>query len=142
MTTLPPTHGQLPADHMYVKGLGPNPANHVAYSPISFIERAAQVYPNKLAVVHGALRQTWAQTFSRARRLASALHRMGIGLGDTVAVMLPNTPPMVEAHFGVPMVGAVLNSLNTRLDASAIAFMLNHGAVSYTHLTLPTIYSV
>jgi fatty-acyl-CoA synthase len=127
VTTLPPTHGQLPADHMYVKGLGPNPANHVAYSPISFIERAAQVYPNKLAVVHGALRQTWAQTFSRARRLASALHRRGIGLGDTVAVMLPNTPPMVEAHFGVPMVGAVLNSLNTRLDAPAIAFMLNHG---------------
>ena len=124
---LPPTHGQLPADHMYVKGLDQNPANHVAFSPISFIERAALVYPSRVAVVHGALRQTWSETFTRTRQLASALHRRGIGLGDTVAVMLPNTPPMVEAHFGVPMVGAVLNSLNTRLDAPAIAFMLNHG---------------
>ncbi len=121
------THGQLPANHMYVSGLGANPANFVAMSPISFIERAALVYPNKVAVVHGGLRQTWSQTFARTRQLASALHKKGIGLGDTVAVMLPNTPPMVEAHFGVPMCGAVLNSLNTRLDAPAIAFMLNHG---------------
>jgi fatty-acyl-CoA synthase len=121
------THGQLPANHMYVSGLEANPANFVAMSPISFIERAALVYPNKVAVVHGGLRQTWGQTFTRTRRLASALHKKGIGLGDTVAVMLPNTPPMVEAHFGVPMCGAVLNSLNTRLDAPAIAFMLNHG---------------
>lgn len=121
------SHGHLPADHIYVRGLGANPANCVAMSPIGFIERAALVYPNKLAVIHGSLRQTWAQTYARARQLASALHRHGIGLGDTVAVMLPNTPPMVEAHFGVPMSGAVLNSLNTRLDAPAIAFMLNHG---------------
>ncbi len=121
------THGHLAGDHMYVRGLEATPANSVALSPISFIERAALVYPNKLAVVHGQLRQTWAQTFARTRQLASALHRLGIGLGDTVAVMLPNTPPMVEAHFGVPMTGAVLNSLNTRLDAPAIAFMLNHG---------------
>jgi fatty-acyl-CoA synthase len=122
-----PLQGQLPPTHMYVKGLAANPANFVAMSPISFIERAAQVYPNKLAIAHGKLRQTWRQTFIRTRQLASALHQKGIGLGDTVAVMLPNTPPMVEAHFGVPMCGAVLNSLNTRLDASAIAFMLNHG---------------
>jgi fatty-acyl-CoA synthase len=122
-----PTHGQLPANHMYVSGLEANHANSVAMSPISFIERAALVYPNKVAVVHGQLRQTWGQTFARTRRLASALHKKGIGLGDTVAVMLPNTPPMVEAHFGVPMCGAILNSLNTRLDAPAIAFMLNHG---------------
>jgi fatty-acyl-CoA synthase len=121
------SHGQLPADHIYVRGLEPRAANFVAMSPISFIERAALVYPQKIAVVHGRLRQTWGQTFARTRRLASALHRLGIGLGDTVAVMLPNTPPMVEAHFGVPMCGAVLNSLNTRLDAPAIAFMLNHG---------------
>jgi fatty-acyl-CoA synthase len=121
------SHGQLPADHIYVRGLEPTAANFVAMSPISFIERAALVYPQKIAVVHGRLRQTWGQTFARTRRLASALHRLGIGLGDTVAVMLPNTPPMVEAHFGVPMCGAVLNSLNTRLDAPAIAFMLNHG---------------
>ena len=121
------THGSLPSDHMYVRGLDANHANHVAISPISFIQRAAEVHPDALAVVHGRLRQTWSQTFRRTRRLASAIHRLGIGLGDTVAVMLPNTPPMVEAHFGVPMSGAVLNSLNTRLDAKAIAFMLNHG---------------
>ncbi len=109
------------------RSLEPNPANFVSMSPISFIERAALVYPNRLAVIHGSIRQTWGQTFARTRRLASALHKKGIGLGDTVAVMLPNSPPMVEAHFGVPMCGAILNSLNTRLDAPAIAFMLNHG---------------
>jgi fatty-acyl-CoA synthase len=80
-----------------------------------------------LAVVHGDLRQTWAETFTRCRRLASALQKNGIGKGDTVAVMLPNTPPMVEAHFGIPVTGAVLNALNTRLDAETIAFMLDHG---------------
>lgn len=117
----------LPADHMYVQGLDQNPANHVALSPISFIERAALVFPEKLAIVHGELRQNWFQTFMRCRRLASALQATGISVGDTVAVMLPNTPPMVEAHFGVPMAGAVLNSLNTRLDAASVAFMLNHG---------------
>ena len=117
----------LPANHMFVQGLDQTPANHVALSPISFLERAALVFPEKLAIVHGDLRQNWFQTFSRCRRLASAIQAKGIGLGDTVAVMLPNTPPMVEAHFGVPMTGAVLNSLNTRLDAASIAFMLNHG---------------
>jgi fatty-acyl-CoA synthase len=104
-----------------------NPANHNALSPLSFLERSARVYPQRAAIVHGALRQTWAQTYSRCRQLASALQRQGIGLGDTVAVMLPNTPPMVEAHFGVPMAGAVLNTLNTRLDPEALAFMLDHG---------------
>ncbi len=122
-----PTIPALNADHMYVAGLAQNPANHVALSPISFIERAALVFPEKTAIVHGELRQNWGQTFSRCRRLASALQKHGIHVGDTVAVMLPNTPPMVEAHFGVPMAGAVLNSLNTRLDAQSIAFMLNHG---------------
>ena len=102
-------------------------ANFAAISPISFIERTAEVYPDRLAIVHGELRQTWGQTYARARRLASALTRAGIGKNDTVAVMLPNTPPMVEAHFGVPMAGAVLNALNTRLDAETIAFMLDHG---------------
>jgi fatty-acyl-CoA synthase len=102
-------------------------ANHCALSPLSFLERTAKVYPNRLAIVHGELRQTWGQTYSRCRRLASALQLKGIGLGDTVAVMLPNTPPMVEAHFGVPMSGAVLNTLNTRLDPEALAFMLDHG---------------
>ncbi|GIZ53048.1 acyl-CoA synthetase [Noviherbaspirillum aridicola] len=108
-------------------GLDRNAANHAPLSPLGFIERSAAVYPNRLAIVHGALRQTWSQTYARCRRLASALSASGVGLGDTVAVMLPNTPPMVEAHFGVPMTGAVLNALNTRLDAESIAFMLDHG---------------
>ena len=112
---------------IYEQGLQKNAANHAPLSPLSFIERSATIYPERLAITHGALRQTWAQTYARCRRLASALQKAGIGVGDTVAVMLPNTPPMVEAHFGVPMVGAVLNSLNTRLDPEAIAFMLNHG---------------
>ena len=102
-------------------------ANFAALSPLSFIERTAEVYPDRLAIVHGAQRQTWGQTYARCRQLASALQRAGIGKNDTVAVMLPNTPPMVEAHFGVPMAGAVLNALNTRLDPEAIAFMLDHG---------------
>ncbi|MDO8888857.1 MAG: acyl-CoA synthetase [Hydrogenophaga sp.] len=102
-------------------------ANFAPFSPLSFIERTAEVYPNRLAVVHGELRQSWGETYTRCRRLASALQRAGIGKNDTVAVMLPNTPPMVEVHFGVPMAGAVLNALNTRLDPEAIAFMLDHG---------------
>jgi fatty-acyl-CoA synthase len=113
--------------HPYAVGLDKNPANFVALSPLSFLERTARVYPQRLALVHGGLRQTWAQTFERCRRLASALTRRGIGLGDTVAAMLPNTPPMYEAHFGVPVTGAVLNTLNTRLDPEAIAFQLDHG---------------
>ena len=104
-----------------------NAANHAPLSPLGFIERAAAVHPQRLAVVHGDRRFTWAQTYERSRRLASALTRAGIARGQTVAAMLANTPEMVEAHFGVPMAGAVLNALNTRLDASAIAFMLRHG---------------
>jgi len=104
-----------------------NPANHAPLSPLSFIERSAEVYPDRLAVVHGGLRRSWSEVFSRCRQLASALQRHGIGKGDTVAVMLPNTPPMVEAHFGIPATGAVLNALNTRLDAETLAFMLDHG---------------
>ncbi len=102
-------------------------ANHAPLSPLDFIERTAQVYPDRLAIVHGSLRQTWAETYARARQLASALQRNGIGKNATVAVMLPNTPPMIEAHFGVPMAGAVLNTMNTRLDPEAVAFMLDHG---------------
>ena len=113
--------------NIFEQGLERNSANFTPITPLLFLERSAQIYPNRLAVIHGQLRQTWQQTYDRCRRLASALSKHGIGLGDTVAVMLPNTPPMVEAHFGVPMVGAVLNSLNTRLDPETIAFMLNHG---------------
>ncbi len=114
------------AANPYEQGLDRNPANYAALSPLSFIERAATVYPERTAVIHGATRYTWHETYSRARRLGSALARRGLKPGDTVAVMLPNTPPMYEAHFGVPMCGAVLNALNTRLDADAIAFMLEH----------------
>jgi fatty-acyl-CoA synthase len=104
-----------------------NAANTAPLTPLAFIARTAEVYPERLAIVHGTLRQTWGQTYARCRQLASALQRNGIGKNDTVAVLLPNTPPMVEAHFGVPMSGAVLNALNTRLDPEAIAFMLDHG---------------
>src|SRR3954465_6142120 len=111
----------------YEQNLGRNSANYAPLTPLSFIERTASVYPGRLAVVYGDKRYTWKETYARSRRLASALARRGIGLGDTVAVMLPNTPPMYEAHFGVPVTGAVLNALNTRLDAESIAFMLDHG---------------
>ena len=111
----------------YAMGLDPNPANFVPLTPLTFIERAATVYPHHTAVVHGAVRRDWAETYTRCRRLASALQRRGFGLGDTVAAMLPNIPEMLELHFGVPMSGAVLNTLNIRLDAEAIAFMLEHG---------------
>ncbi|HYD58264.1 MAG TPA: acyl-CoA synthetase [Burkholderiales bacterium] len=111
----------------YDRDLDRNPANYAPLTPLQFLERAASVYPQRLSVVHGAERYTWSQTYQRARRLASALARRGIGRGDTVAAMLPNIPAMYEAHFGVPMCGAVLNTLNTRLDAEAIAFMLEHG---------------
>jgi len=113
--------------NIYEQGLERNSANFTPITPLLFLERSAEIYPNKTAIVHGKLRQTWSQTYDRCRRLASALQKHGIGLGDTVAVMLPNTPPMVEAHFGIPMAGAVLNALNTRLDSESIAFMLNHG---------------
>ena len=112
---------------IYDLDLPQTPANHAPMSPLSFIERTAEVYPSRLAIVHGDLRQDWATTYRRSRQLASALSQAGIGKNDTVAVMLPNTPPMVEAHFGVPMAGAVLNALNTRLDPETIAFMLDHG---------------
>ena len=102
-------------------------ANHVPLSPVSFLMRAATVHPDRLAVVHGAHRTTWRQTAERCRRLASALQRAGIGRGDVVAVMAPNTPPTLEAHFAVPMLGAVLNALNVRLDADTIAYILSHG---------------
>jgi len=111
---------------IYEQGLPRTPANHVPLTPLSFIARTAAVYPGRTSVIHGDLRFTWAQTYARSRRLASALVGAGIGPGQTVAVMLPNTPPMVEAHFGIPMTGAVINALNTRLDAAAIAFMLDH----------------
>ena len=111
----------------YGAGLGKTPANYAPLSPLSFLPKAAAVYPGRIAIVHGEWRSTWAETYARCRRLASALTRHGVGAGNTVAVMASNVPAMYEAHFGVPMAGAVLNTLNIRLDAEAIAFQLTHG---------------
>jgi fatty-acyl-CoA synthase len=111
----------------YDTGLDKNAANYTPLSPLSLIARSAYVYPNRIAVIHGNRQLTWADVYVRCRRLASALKKHGIRTGDTVAAMLPNIPEMYEAHFGVAMAGGVLNTLNTRLDAEAIAFMLEHG---------------
>ena len=122
-----PSEPETTMTHIYDQHLDRNSANHAPLSPLGFIARTAEVYPERLAVVHGTLRRNWGETYARCRQLASSLNKAGVGKNDTVAVMLPNTPPMVEAHFGVPMAGAVLNALNTRLDAETIAFMLDHG---------------
>jgi len=108
-------------------GLDKNAANYVPLSPLSFLRRAAEVHPDRPAVRHGAQCYTWSDTFARCRRLASALRRRGVGTGDTVAIIAPNIPAMFEAHYGIPMTGAVINALNTRLDSGSIAFMLQHG---------------
>jgi fatty-acyl-CoA synthase len=120
----PKGRGQKP----YEAGLARNQANFQPLTPLSALERAAAVFPDHPAIIHGRQRFSYRQFYDRSRRLASALKGLGIAKGDTVAVMLPNTPPMLEAHHGVPMAGAVLNTLNTRLDAKAIAYMLEHGA--------------
>ena len=113
--------------NIYEQHLDRNPANYAPLSPIPLLERAASVFPDRPSVVHGARRYTWSETWTRARRLGSALAQRGIGKGDTVAAMLPNIPEMFECHFGVPLTGAIFNALNTRLDAATIAFVLNHG---------------
>ncbi|PRE51216.1 acyl-CoA synthetase [Burkholderia multivorans] len=112
---------------MFEAGLGRREANYVPLTPIDFLVRSAEVYGDRVAIVHGDVRRTWAETYARARRLASALAAAGVGRGATVAALLPNIPAMVEAHFGVPMAGAVLNTINTRLDAASVLFMLRHG---------------
>ena len=117
----------MTSSNQYESHLDKNQANFSPLSPLTFIERAAAVYPERPALVYGDVRRNWAETYRRSRCLASALVKRGIGVGDTVAVMLPNIPAMYEAHHGVPMTGAVLNALNIRLDADAIAFMLDHG---------------
>jgi fatty-acyl-CoA synthase len=110
----------------YDVDLDRNPANFQPLTPLGFLERAASVFPRHTAIIHGQLRRDYADFYARARRLASALEKRGIGRGDTVSVMLANTPAMLEAHYGVPMCKAVLNTLNTRLDAAIIAFSLDH----------------
>jgi 3-(methylthio)propionyl---CoA ligase len=116
-------HGASP----YELGLDKNAANYVPLSPIGFLMRSAAVYPNRTSVIHGDRHYTWRESLERCRRLASALARRGMRVGDTVAVMAPNVPAIFEVHFGVPMAGAVLNALNIRLDADTIAFILKHG---------------
>src|ERR1044071_3619702 len=111
----------------YLTGLDRNAPNFQPLTPLTLLERAAQVYPDQLAVVHGALRRDYRELYVRCRRLASALAKRGIGKNDTVAAVLANTPAMLECHYGVPMAGAVLNTINTRLDAAVIAFQLDHG---------------
>jgi fatty-acyl-CoA synthase len=108
-------------------GLRPGPANFATLTPVAFLPRSAEIHPDRVAVIHGARRFTYAELYERARRLASALAQRSIGQGDTVAAMLPNVPAMIEAHFGVPILGAVLNTINTRLDADTVAYILEHG---------------
>ncbi|MGB3808516.1 MAG: acyl-CoA synthetase [Parvibaculum sp.] len=111
----------------YEIDLDKNPANHQPLTPLSFLKRSAEVYPEKIAVIHGPLRRNYAEFYARCRRLASALSERGIGLGDTVAIIAPNIPAMLELHYAVPMIGAVLNTMNIRLDGPMIGFMLDHG---------------
>ena len=111
---------------IYDDGLDKNAANHVALSPVSFVERSAEIFGDLPAVIHGDRRYTWRQTRDRAARLAAAMRALGVGRHDTVSVMLPNTPEMVEAHYAVPALNAVLNTLNTRLDAPLLAWQMNH----------------
>ena len=111
----------------YDRDLDRNPANFQPLTPLTFLERAAAVFPDRLAIAHGSLRRPYREFHARSKKLASALARRGLERGDTVAVMLANTPAMLECHYGVPMCGAVLNTLNTRLDAVALAFALDHG---------------
>ena len=112
---------------IYDLDLPKNPANYRPLTPLTFLERAADVYPDHVAIIHGAMRRTYREFYARSRKLASALAQHGVGRGDTVAVLLANTPAMLECHYGVPMTGAVLNTLNTRLDAAIISFSLDHG---------------
>ena len=118
---------KLSSPNPYSTDLDKNAANFSPLSPLTFIERAASVYPDRCALIYGAKRQTWAQTYARCRRLASALQKHGLRQDETVALMLPNVPAMYEAHFAIPMAGGVINGLNIRLDADAIAFQLAHG---------------
>jgi len=112
--------------NIFEQDLDPNPANFTALSPVSFVERSAEIFGDLSAVVHGRRHYTWAQTRDRSARLAAALRSLGVGRGSTVSAMLPNTPEMVEVHYAVPALNAVLNPLNTRLDAALIAWQLNH----------------
>ncbi|NWG24444.1 MAG: acyl-CoA synthetase [Pseudorhodoplanes sp.] len=112
---------------LFSKGLSPNPANYAPLTPLSFLQRAADIHPDRTAVIHGARRYSYREFHARACQLASALKQAGVRPGDTVSVMLPNVPAMLEAHYGVPMLGAILNTINTRLEAATVAYILEHG---------------
>ncbi len=112
---------------IYEQGLAQNSANFTPLSPLSLLRRAASIYPDKTAVIHQQRRLTWGEVFYRCQRVASTLAKRGIGKGDTVAILSANTPEMFEAHFAVPMAGAVLNAINMRLDAATVSFILQHG---------------
>ena len=128
----------------YETNLDKNDANYVPLTPLSFLERAKDIYPNYEAVVYESRKYTWSEVYKRCVKFASALDKIGIKTGDTVSVLAFNTPEIFEGHYSIPMTGAVLNTINIRLDAKTIAYILNHSdakvlvAVSYTHLTLPT----
>src|SRR4029434_5303390 len=120
----------MAGDSIFRIGVGRAAANFAALTPLGFLPRAASIYPDRVAMLHGDRRITYREFDLRTRRLAGALARRGIGPGDTVSAVLPNVPAMLEAHFGVPMIGAVLNTINTRLDARTIAYILEHGAAN------------
>ena len=118
-------------------GLEKRKANYVPMTPLDFLSRAAAIYPDKVGVVNGERRVTWGQIHDRARALASGLERMGVGYGEVVSILSPNTPAMIEAHFGVPGSGAVLNTINIRLDAPTIAFTLDHAESQVSSSSIP-----
>ncbi len=113
--------------YMYNTNLDKNHANFTPLSPLSFLQRSAEVYPNRLSIVHGSKKYTWSDTFKRSKQLASALTKKGVGKGDTVAVLCFNTPEIYEAHYGIPMIGAIINTINIRLDVDTISYILEHG---------------
>ena len=118
------------SSNIYEIALNKTPANYTALTPLMFLQRAAHVFPDRLAWIHGERSVTYSKFYDRCRQLASALNGIGVKKGDTVAIMSPNTPAMLEAHYGIPMTGAVINALNFRLDAETIAFTLDHGEAS------------
>ena len=128
---LRPGSRAIPKDSIFEQRLDKNSANYVPLAPVSFLGRAADVYPDHVAVIHGTRSYTYTELQARARRLASALEAKGVAPGDTVSIMSPNTPAMIEAHFAVPAIGAVLNPLNIRLDAATIAFILGHAETKF-----------
>ena len=123
---MPPSN-QSAKNNLYANGLDKCAANHAALTPLGFLERTASVYPHGIALIDGAVNKTWGELYQRCRRIASALNEVGIGKDDTVAILAPNSLAAYECHFAVPMAGAVLNPINTRLDADTVAFILGHG---------------